>query len=333
VDKIRRNISASEGHLLRFASNVVRSAWLSPVDPERLWLGTWNEDTLWRVCIGSDHSSTMDERIPPEELMKLRKIVKDLTTPLINAVRALWTARGAKLHPNSPSMSRLLIPTRRPQGPSSGAAPKEKPSHSIDKNTVVMESTTNRSKRKHASHSSDPPPQAKAATQMYFTAYTRRTGQQKPSTVLSSTFPTSERLTSSRGSSSTGSQIYGSPAALPQSHQETKPTESLGVIASTGKRAREQSTTTAQPRKQTQQPVRFSHSVGIGKRARDPPTATPQSIKKPNISNGKRAREWSATTTQPPKQTKLTAYPVGTLTGGLSPPYTFSQTPDMYPDS
>jgi hypothetical protein len=29
VDKIRRNISAGEGYLLRFASNVVRSAWLS----------------------------------------------------------------------------------------------------------------------------------------------------------------------------------------------------------------------------------------------------------------------------------------------------------------
>jgi hypothetical protein len=69
VDKIRRNLSASEGHLLRFVSNVVRPAWHSPVDPERLWLDTWNEDTLWRVCIGSDHFSTMDERIPPEELI------------------------------------------------------------------------------------------------------------------------------------------------------------------------------------------------------------------------------------------------------------------------
>jgi hypothetical protein len=176
VSKIRRNISAGEGHLLHFASNVVRSAWLSPVDPERLWLGTWNEDTLWRVCIGSDHSSTMDERIPPEELMKLRKIVKALTSSLINAVRALWATRGAILHPNSPTMSRLLIPTRRPQGPSSGAAPKEKPSQSIDEYTVVMEPPTNRSKRNHASHSSDPPPQAKVATQLYFTAYTRRTG-------------------------------------------------------------------------------------------------------------------------------------------------------------
>jgi hypothetical protein len=53
----------------------------------------------------------MDERIPPEELMKLRKRVKDLTAPLINAVRSLWAARGAILHPNSPSMARLLIPT------------------------------------------------------------------------------------------------------------------------------------------------------------------------------------------------------------------------------
>jgi hypothetical protein len=34
----------------------------------------------------------MDERIPPDELMKLRKIVKALTTLLINAVRALWAA-------------------------------------------------------------------------------------------------------------------------------------------------------------------------------------------------------------------------------------------------
>ena len=73
VDKIKHNISASEGHLLRFASNVVRSAWHSSVDPERLWLGTWNEGTLWRVCIGSDNSSTMNEEILPEELMKLQK--------------------------------------------------------------------------------------------------------------------------------------------------------------------------------------------------------------------------------------------------------------------
>ena len=145
-------------------------------------------------------------------------------------------------------MARLLIPTRRPQGPSSGAVPKEKPRHSIDEYTVVMEPPTNRSKRKHASHSSDPPPKAKAAAQMHLTANTRRTGQQKPSTVLSSTFPTSERPTSSRGSSSTGSHIHGSPAAVPQSHQEIKPTEPLGVITSTGKRARELSTTTAQLR-------------------------------------------------------------------------------------
>jgi hypothetical protein len=104
---------------------------------------------------------------------------------------------------------------------------------------------TNRSKRKHASHSSDPPPKAKEAAQMHSTAYTRRTGQQKPSTVLSSTFLTSERPTSSRGSSSTGNRTHGSPAALLQSHQETKPTDHLGGIASTGKRARELSTTTA----------------------------------------------------------------------------------------
>jgi hypothetical protein len=56
------------------------------VEPEHLWLGAWNEDTFWRVCIGSDHSSTVDEAIAPEELMKLRKIVKVLTAPLINAV-------------------------------------------------------------------------------------------------------------------------------------------------------------------------------------------------------------------------------------------------------
>jgi hypothetical protein len=244
----------------------------------------------------------MNEDILPEELMKLRKIVKDLTTPLIHAVRALWAARGAVLHPNSPSMSRLLIPTRRPQGPSPGAAPKQKPNHSIDEYTVVMEPPTNRSKRKHASHSSDPPPKAKAAAQIHFTAYTRLTGQQKPSTVLSSTFLTSERLTSSRGSSSTGNRTHGSPAALPQSYQETKPTEPLGSITSIGKRARELSTTTAQRRKKTQPPVRFRHSFGIGKRAREVPTAIPQSVKRPNTSNGKRAREWSSTTTQPPKK-------------------------------
>jgi hypothetical protein len=155
---------------------------------------------------------------------------------------------------------------------------------------VVIEPPTKRSKQKHASHSYDPPPKAKAAAQMYFTAYTRRTGQQKPSTVFSSTFQTSKRPTSSKGSSSTGNRTHGSPAALPQSHQETKSTEPLGGIASTGKRARELSTTTAPPRKQTQQPVRFSHSVGIGKRARDLPTTTPRTVKKPNTSNGKRAR-------------------------------------------
>jgi hypothetical protein len=76
-------------------------------------------------------ASTMNEGILPEELMKIRKIVKHLTTPLIHAVRALWAARGAILHPNRPSMSRLLIPTRRPQGSSSRAVPKEKPSHSM----------------------------------------------------------------------------------------------------------------------------------------------------------------------------------------------------------
>jgi hypothetical protein len=207
VDKIRHNISAGEGHLLRFASNVVRSAWQSPVDPERLH--TWNEGTLWRVCIGSDHSSSVDEGIPPEELTKLRKIVKDLITPLIHAVRALWVARGAILHPNSPSMSRLLIPTRRLQGPSSGSAPKQKPNHSIDEYTVVMEPPPNRSKRKHASHSSNPPPKAKVVDQTHFTAYTRRTGHQRPFTVLSSTFPTSEQPASSRGSSSTGNRTHG----------------------------------------------------------------------------------------------------------------------------
>jgi hypothetical protein len=138
VNKIRHNISAGEDHLLHFASNVVHSACHSPVDPERLWLGTWNEDTLWHVCIGNDHSFTVDERTPLDELMKLRTIAKDLTTPLINAVRALWAAPGAILHPNSPSMSRLLIPIRRPQGPSPKAAPKQKPNYSIDEYTVVM---------------------------------------------------------------------------------------------------------------------------------------------------------------------------------------------------
>jgi hypothetical protein len=46
----------------------------------------------------------VDERIPPDELMKLKTIVKALTTSLINAVRELWVARRAILHPNSPSM-------------------------------------------------------------------------------------------------------------------------------------------------------------------------------------------------------------------------------------
>jgi hypothetical protein len=133
--------------------------------------------------------------------MKLRKIVKDLAVPLINAVRALWAARGAILHPNNPSMSRLLIPTRRPQGPSPGAAPNhsiDKQNHSIDKYTVAMEPPTNRSKRKHTSQSSDPPSKTKAAAQLYLTAYTSCPGQQKPSTVLSSTFLISERPTPPR---------------------------------------------------------------------------------------------------------------------------------------
>jgi hypothetical protein len=97
VEKIRHNLSAGEIHLLLYASNVVRSAWHSPVDRERQWLGTWNEGTLWCVYIGSSNSFTVYVEINHEELMKLRKIVKVFTAPLSNAVRALWAARGAIL--------------------------------------------------------------------------------------------------------------------------------------------------------------------------------------------------------------------------------------------
>jgi hypothetical protein len=48
VDKVRTNLPRGKDHLARLAYGIVRSAWNSPVDPERLWLGTWNLDTLWR---------------------------------------------------------------------------------------------------------------------------------------------------------------------------------------------------------------------------------------------------------------------------------------------
>jgi hypothetical protein len=153
VDKIRRNVSTGESHILRFASNIFRSAWKFPVDPDHLWLGTWNNNTLWRVCIRSDNSSAVNEGINPDELMKLRKIVKVLTVLLVNAVRALWAARGAILHLSSPSMSRLLIPTRCCQGSSTRTAPKQ--NHSIDENTVVTEPPTIRSKCKKLRPSSE----------------------------------------------------------------------------------------------------------------------------------------------------------------------------------
>jgi hypothetical protein len=156
----------------------------------------------------------MDEAIPPEELMKLRKIVKVLTAPLINAVRALWMARGAILHPNGPSMSRLLIPTRRPEGSSKRAAQKPDQNYSIDEYTVTTDlPPINRSKHKHTPQSSDPPPtKTREAPQSYLTTYTSSTGKRKPPTDVSSSFRTLERPRT--GSAiSTANCIHRTPAA------------------------------------------------------------------------------------------------------------------------
>jgi hypothetical protein len=144
MDKIKTNLPRGKVHLARFAHGIVRSAWNSPVDPERLWLGTWNLDTLWRLCIGPDHSFTIDEAISSDELMQLRTIVKNVTQPLILAVRELWVARGAILHPKvllpSSSLTRLNFPTRDRRKSSKGKAPTqdESRSHRIDEYTESL---------------------------------------------------------------------------------------------------------------------------------------------------------------------------------------------------
>jgi hypothetical protein len=175
-----------------------------------------------------------------------------------------------------------------------------------------MEPLTNRSKRKHTSQSSDPPPKTKEVAQSYLTAHTSCPGQQKPSTVLSSTFLTSERLTPSGGPISTGNRTHRPPSAASlHSLQEAKSMEPPGGKASTGKRVRELSTSPTQTLKKSQPPVWPSYTT----------------------STGKRARELSTTTTQSLKRIKLIASPDGIITGRLPRPFAFSQDPDIYPDS
>jgi hypothetical protein len=115
IEKLRSTDGIKATHLT-FASGIMRIAWTSPVDPERLWNGTWNEDTLWRLCIGPDHSSTVDLPIQPEELMKLRKIIKSLTQPLMRAIKDLWTKRNEIIN-------RKPIQTTDPTHAQSGSTP------------------------------------------------------------------------------------------------------------------------------------------------------------------------------------------------------------------
>jgi hypothetical protein len=100
---------------------------------------------------------------------------------------------------------------------------RQKQNHGINEYTVMMEPPTNRSKRKHTSQRSDPPPKTKTVAQSYLTAYTSCTGKQTPSTVLFSTFLTSERPAPSRGAISTGNRTHRPPPpASPHSLQKTK---------------------------------------------------------------------------------------------------------------
>jgi hypothetical protein len=217
VDKIKTNLPSGRDHLARFAYGIVRSAWYSPEVPERLWLGTWNLDTLWHLCIGPDYSSIIDEAISSDELMQLRTIVKNVTQPLILAVRELWAAQGAILHPNVPLPSsplpRLLIPTRDRRKSSKGKTPTQDVSrnHRIDEYTESLAPLPKSTKRKHTPSSSDSVPSHKAATQKFLTTYTSCTGKRKPPSVLVAAYKTSKHRAPTGGITSTGKRIRETP--------------------------------------------------------------------------------------------------------------------------
>jgi hypothetical protein len=73
--KLKGAPDIKESHLV-FASGIIRTAWTTSVEPERLWNGTWNEDTLWRLCIGPDHSSTVKDSIT--DILNKTKLPKKL---------------------------------------------------------------------------------------------------------------------------------------------------------------------------------------------------------------------------------------------------------------
>ena len=167
-----------------FASGIIRSAWTSTAEPERLWNGTWNADTLWRLCIGPDHSSTVKDPITPEEFMKLRKIIKSLTKPLLIAVKELWATRNSIIHllklaadpelaqPGSTPLSHCLRPTRMKSSVQKKQIQRSKDvtsNHSMDEFTRSVPNPNPKCPRPKRKPPQDLPELSGNFTQAYFT--------------------------------------------------------------------------------------------------------------------------------------------------------------------
>jgi hypothetical protein len=313
VDKIRKNLTTGQSHLLHFASNIVRAAWKSPVDPERLWLGTWNEDTLWRVCI-NHNESTVDQAIEPEELMHMQKIIRQVTEPLASAVRQLWKARGAIVQDkNPPSLSSSMRPghgrsSRRSSGKTTEGGrvhqtpnfTSDKPtgphqSH-IDSHTVALPTPSYRqNKRKSPLSGTDSSSHGKPTPrQAYLTDYAKHDNHNPTNTI----FTPSAMMGGERDVTSARGKHPRSPIpAIP-----SKKAKSTHPLPSTS-----------------------------GKRARASVGGTPDKRSKPHspMTSAVRKREAEPPRRQQRKKCKSTTG----FTASLPPPYSFTIATEVFPDT
>jgi hypothetical protein len=107
VTKIKGTLAPGESWIDEFASATVRVSWNNPCEPERLWTGNWDSDTIWRITRDNGNRP-----ITTAQLMSLRKIIRKLTIPLRLAGQEINSARALLLNPEKhwdkrPKKSRL----------------------------------------------------------------------------------------------------------------------------------------------------------------------------------------------------------------------------------